>query len=107
VETAIRYLTEQLQEMGYPLDLVIFTDWTKESKPSTEALSRYFNNIAEIRALLPAVYASTPEVPGANLSEFTYEKANDLEKILLDIEKIIQNIVASWFYLGDIYAGEG
>lgn len=106
VEEAVRYLTVQLKEMGYPLDLVVFTDWTRESKPNTEDLARYFSNIARLRVLLPAVYESTPPAPEADLAAFTYEKANDLEKILLDIEEIMGKIADSWLYLGDLYMGE-
>ena len=106
VEDAVRYLAEELRKMGYPIHLVLHGEWTKENTPNSEDLKRYFENVAKIRALLPAVYTSTPEVPGDDLSEFNYEKANDLEEILLDIEEIMGKIAASWFYLGDIYLAE-
>ena len=106
VENAVRYLAEELRKLGYPTNLVIHAEWTKENKPNSEDLKRYFENVAKIRALLPAVYASTPDAPDNDLSKFNHEKANDLEQILLDIEEICGKIVASWFYLGDINAGE-
>lgn len=105
VEEAVRYLSDQLRDMGYPIDLYVFGEWTKDRNPNTQDLIRYFDNVAQIRALLP-VYDTTPEAPSADLAAFNYEKANDLEKILADVEEIMRKLASSWFYLGDLYAGE-
>ena len=42
----------------------------------------------------------------ASADRFDYQKANDLEKILLDIDVAITNLKKAWYFTGDIFAGE-
>ena len=49
--------------------------------------------------------SNTPDVP-ADMESFTYQEANNIEKILLDIDTLLTGIEQSWFYSGDVYSGE-
>ena len=35
-----------------------------------------------------------------------YIKANDIERILLDLDKLLDKLTKSWYFSGDLYAGE-
>lgn len=47
----------------------------------------------------------TPAVP-ETAQMLTWDKANDIEQILLDVENTISRLKLSWFYSGEIYCGE-
>lgn len=105
VESAVEALSAQMVEMGY-LDtpLTVRTNWNMWSVPTKQDMIRYLENVSVLRTLMP-LYADTPEAPTID-QEFTYERANDLEKILLDVDRMITSIPQSWFYAGEIRSGE-
>lgn len=35
-----------------------------------------------------------------------YTVANNIEKILVDINQLLINMAADWFYSGEVYSGE-
>ena len=104
VELAVAYLVGRLWEYSYPIPVVMQTDWAVTDKPNESDLSRYFDNVARIRALLP-VFKTTPEAPNS-VSGFDVAKANALEQILLDAEQILNRIRDAWFNSGDLYLAE-
>ena len=48
---------------------------------------------------------TTPPVPN-DMEKLTYQEANDIEKILEDIDRLLTDAAQAWFYSGDLYAGE-
>jgi hypothetical protein len=67
-------------------------------------MDRYFGNIALLRAALP-LYQTTPKAPTTS-KKMDYLVANDIEKILSDIDRQIATINQSWYYAGDVFTGE-
>ena len=65
---------------------------------------RYLNNLRLIRKAL-VLFASTPNVPSGK-RPFTADEANDIEKILIDAEDMVQRTMQCWYFCGDLYAGE-
>lgn len=105
VEEAVVALSERMHEMGYPHDaLTTKTDWNYWSVPTRTDMIRYFGNVATIRAAIP-VYGTTPATPTVN-SRFNYSRANDLEKILVDVDEILTNIPKAMHYAGEVFSGE-
>ena len=56
---------------------------------------------------------TTPDTPARIVASsvgatdgLTWSGANDIERILLDVEQLINNMAAAWYYSGDLYAGE-
>lgn len=105
VENAVVYIRDRLQEFGYRVDLEIVGKWSKEYLPTQDDFRRYFNNIAIIRATLEE-HKNSPPVPSSDISLFGYAEANAVEKILVDMEDLLNRIAAAWFYSNDIYSGE-
>lgn len=104
VELAVAYMVGRLWEYSYPIPVVMHTDWVVTDKPNEQDFARYFDNVARIRALIPML-ATTPEAP-TSVSGFDVYKANALEQILLDAERILNLMRDAWFNSGDLYLAE-
>lgn len=104
VESAVEYVANRLIEVGYPVYPVVKKNWQLSDKPTRADFARYMQNIADIRGAM-ATYPTTPAAPTTN-QQLTYQLANDLEKILVDIDELVTLLVNAYFYCGEIYAGE-
>ena len=104
VESAVVYVANRLKEFGYGTDIRPVETWSVENKPNKADFDRYFGNVAQIRSAI-TVFKSTPVAPDS-IAEFDVNQANALEQILVDIDQILNNIQAAWFFLGDLYIGE-
>lgn len=101
---AVEYLTDLLGEYGYSAPTRPRTDWKAGDIPREQDMKIYLDNI---RALMDCytVLDTTPEPPGS-MRKLGYEGANAIEQILVDMNFLIINMAAAWFYSGDLYAGE-
>lgn len=104
VGEAVRYLAERFTGYGYAVTVNPKTDWTEDNVPTRKQLETYRRNIAELRRQL-TVMAATPETP-ETMRALNYVKANDIERILQDLDTLITNMEQAWFFSGDLYAGE-
>lgn len=78
--------------------------WTESDVPTASQMSQYIANINALRGTI-AVLSTTPATP-KSMELLDYIKANDIEKILVDINQLIINMAAAWFYSGEVYSGE-
>ena len=78
--------------------------WYPEDIPLPMYVNQYISNLAELRKQF-AMMASTPQVP-ADMAGLTHSEANDIEKILEDIDLLLTNAAKAWFYSGDLFSGE-
>lgn len=105
VGNIVRTLSERLHDMGYlNTQVTIKTDWTHGDTLTRDDFCQYLRNIAILRDSMP-VYPGTPSAPTIN-QQFDYNKANDLEQILFDVNQISRAIPQSWYYAGEINFGE-
>jgi hypothetical protein len=105
VESAVETLSNKLVTLGYlKAPLSVYTTWSRGHIPFENDMTRYFGNIATLRKSLP-VYHTTPEAPTID-QPFNYERANDIEKILVDLEEIITKLSQSVIYAGEKMSGE-
>lgn len=104
VESAVRELAGRFEERGIELSLSTKTDWTRTGWPTASDMSRYYGNVAAIRAAVK-VNLRTPTVP-TTATLLDYKKANDIEKILLAVDEWLDRVDASQMYSGDLYLGE-
>ena len=105
VESAVQALSSRLTFWGYQHpNLSIKATWKAGDIPTKADFDRYFGNVEVLRSTI-AVPLSTPLTPTTQ-TRFDYLKANDLEKILLDIDTATTNLQKSWYFSGDIFAGE-
>lgn len=106
VGAALNYLRELLELAGY-LPTGVFnakTDWTAADIPTIEDLTKYLNCVSTIRDAL-SQFPTTPAAP-KNLARLDYQEANNIEKILLDVDRLITNMSAALCYCGELFSGE-
>jgi hypothetical protein len=104
VESAVEYVANRLTEAGYVVLPIVKKDWNGSDKPALDDIKRYMKNIADIRAAL-ATFSTTPEAPTTK-KRLTYQMANDMEQILMDVDDLISRMVSAYFYSNDLYSGE-
>ena len=104
VETAVLALASALNAAGYAVDVATKTDWAWEDIPSPEDLTRYLANVEAIREAL-TVLETTPQTP-ESMAKLKWDKANDIEKILADVDDAITRMPLSFWGSGEIGCGE-
>lgn len=107
VGEALLYLRDELTAAGYLGYVPAFnvrTDWTEADIPTTAEFTAYLNAVETVRAAM-AQYQTTPKTP-ADTGSLDIQGANDIEKILIDIDELITKMQAARFFGGDLYGGE-
>lgn len=105
VEKAVETISRRLLELGYissPLD--VKADWTRYDVVWEADIERYLNNIILLRDSV----ARYPEIPNTKIvgNKINYSVANNIEKILTDIDYLATKIVDSQRYVGEVMSGE-
>ena len=113
VGEAILYIADLFGGFGFPMEITPRTDWDIDDIPTSQDLEDYLSNVAAIRSMMstipvyPSGWQSPPDTP-ETMQHLTYEQANDIERILTDINDLLvwvsNNLV--WVFAGDVYAGE-
>lgn len=104
VGAAVAYVAGRLTGYGYAVSVDPRQDWQVTDIPTQESMTAYLADVATLRAAL-TVAADTPEVP-EDMERLTWQEANDIEKILVDVDELLTRMAAAWFYSGELYAGE-
>lgn len=104
VGAAVEYLEGRLDAHGIAVDVEPKTDWLIRDIPSLEQMRRYLHDVEEMRQALPPK-EGTPKTP-ESMSNLDWQKANDIEKILVNLDETIRRIRLSYWYSGEIYTGE-
>ena len=104
VGAAVAYVAGRLNGYGYAVTVNPKQDWTVNDIPTAGQMATYIQDVAALRGAI-AVMASTPPTPDS-ASGLTWREANDIERILLDVDELLTRMAAAWFYSGDLYAGE-
>lgn len=77
--------------------------WTREDIPTPEDAEKYLDMVQAIRNAFPAI-PDLPEVP-PDMKHFTYQEANDIERILARIGWAVEAIPQSRVYSGEFQSG--
>jgi hypothetical protein len=105
VASAMSYLSQRFASAGYSVPVSSHTDWANGDIPRKDDLDTYLDDLRRIRDAL-AVMDTTPTAPGS-MDYLTWAKANDIEKILVDVELLIDNMIAAFRHCGTFYSGQG
>lgn len=104
VGAAVAYVAGRLTGYGYAVSVSPRQDWQVADIPTQESMTAYLADVAALRAVL-TVAAGTPEVP-EDMERLTWQEANNIEQILVDVDELLTRMAAAWFYSGELYAGE-
>ncbi len=108
VGAAVEYIAGRFTALGYACPVTVKKDWltldAQTDAPTASQMETYRQNIVTLRGQI-AVMKSTPETP-ETMRFLDYIKANDIERILLDLDTLLTNAALAWYQSGEIYAGE-
>lgn len=104
VGAAVAYVSGRLNGYGYAVTVSPKQDWTVSDIPTAGQMAAYLRDVAALRGAI-AVMASTPPTPDS-ASGLTWQEANNIEQILLDVDELLTRMAAAWFYSGEIWSGE-
>lgn len=104
VREAMEYLAGVFMSYGYTVILQPMPTWSVGEIPNEEQMAAYLANVTALRAVLD-MPSTTPAVP-TDMALLTYIEANNVEQILTDIDHLLTNAAAAWFYSGEVYCGE-
>jgi hypothetical protein len=105
VESNVEALSIVIRGLGYTHpEISIKADWTNRDEFSITDAERYLNNIRILRNSI-AVPNNTPRTPNI-ADKFDYVLANNIEKILANIETVTLNLQNAWYHNSDIISGE-
>jgi hypothetical protein len=99
----IQALADALNDTGYFITVSPKTDWKKSDIPRRSDIQLIADDVDQVRRAF-ITFATTPETPELPIN--TYQKMNDLEKILEDMHTLFGNGQQFVFYAGDVYSGE-
>lgn len=74
--------------------------WYETDVPTVSQMNQYLANVEAIRSVLKAA-GTTP----VDMTRLTTSEANEIEEILVLSEKLINNMVATFVYSGQVYSG--
>lgn len=98
------YFIEQLSKhYGFDISVVAKRDWVYADIPTPSTEGDYIDDITTIRVLPHD--PNTPNAP-TTLEHLGYQTANDIEKILRDVQLTMTRSKLSWFASGEIACGE-
>lgn len=87
VQEAVSYLVAEFSKRGYSVPTGQLPEWTRSGIAFASQCATYLDNVRALRAAL-TMQATTPACP-PDMNGWTWGEANDLEKILVDLEDAI------------------
>jgi hypothetical protein len=103
IEQKQKELSDILALYGYVSNCENKTDWIETDIPNESDYQRILDNMDKLKNS----YTYMKTTPNTPTDLFHFQKMNDAEKILVDIEFLIDNMVSSWIYASnEYYAGE-
>lgn len=104
VGEAMAYLEERFATVGISVSVSPKLDWQLSDIPTRAQALRYINDVGVLRGKLTEFRETVS--PPDSLTALTWGQANDIETILLDVEKLIRYIVLSYrHYSGRTISG--
>lgn len=94
VTGAMTYLAQRLQSYGYAITLLPLPVYDGTAIPPKAPTEDYLANVVTLRSVL-TVLPTTPAVP-PDMEGLTWQEANDIERILADIDHLLTNAAAAF-----------
>lgn len=104
VAQAMNYIANIFNQRGYHVSIFAKTDWTITDIPTQSQMQQYIADVGTLRSAI-SVFPSTPAAP-SDMEGLSWKEANDIENILHDLDDLLTNMALSWYYSGDLFAGE-
>lgn len=103
VEKAMEYLAAKLNNLGYCVK-ISNEEWNLGDLPDETKMQSYLNRIETIKNSITN-FSTTPALP-EDMQGLTYEEANAIEQILIDVDNVSTLSTLALNYSGELYTGE-
>lgn len=103
IEKWCGYIANLLTSYGYPVHIVTKTNWVMIDERKASEMERIRSNVSKIKQAY-CTYSLTPAVPDT-LNRIDIEKANAIEKVLFDIDELMNKMVAEFRKSGTFNCG--
>ena len=104
VETAILYIKNMLNDAGISANIIIHGTWSNGDNPTLSDMDNYLNSLRKIRASI-AFFRNSPDVP-SDMDNLRFFEANNIEKVLIDAEQLIYNMIFAYRHCGTLSCGQ-
>lgn len=104
VGQAILYIAERMNAAGYAVVVSPRTDFTSNDWITPGYAEKLLRELRTLRRQF-TLPTGTPGVP-EDMEFLNFKEANDMELILQITDQLLSNIMAAWYFSGDIYSGE-
>lgn len=105
VETAVQFLANELNELGFPVWVNVKTNWTRWDIPTGPVMVRYLHNLQTLRNAVEAFKTLSEPLP-SDMAHLTFEDANRIERLLQVIEQWVTDMRNNKTYTGELFCGE-
>lgn len=102
---AMEYIIDFIRSQGYGYIFKPWQEWTNNDILKESDWRDYLNRVKAVRAYLP-LPPSVPQAPETLFAIDAYRLANNIEKILVELEIYINKMIQSYYFVGELYAGE-
>ena len=101
VGDAMEFVSARLRACGFHISIIAKKDFTRTDFPSVPVFEQYIGLLRQLRgaAALPATSPPVPVV-GSAKPYMTYDEANDIEQLLLDIDRSIDFMASAYRHCG-------
>lgn len=103
VGDAVQHLAGILTSLGYDCPVRPKLDWSESGRGAPSDMAQYLQNVQTLRGIL-TLLPETPNVP-ADMEKLTWQEANAIEQILVDLESTIKTMLKTRISCGDAYCG--
>lgn len=103
IEGNTEYICDLLNSNGYYVS-VETKRWNREDIPNINEINRMKNNLEKLKQSF-YIYNTTPSTDNSKIS-LNFRDINNMEKILFDIDEIIQKLYKSYKYSDTFYSGQ-
>lgn len=103
VGTAVKYLATQLAESGYEVGNITVKTYAETDTVTHSDWEKYLSNVQSLREAFYTL-SETDELPDVD-GKLDFESANTIEKILADIDLMIERMKSAYRRCGTFYAG--
>lgn len=105
VGAALAYVSERLNASGAFLRLSPKTDWAEYDEPTSSQMAYYLQMLHAVRGEL-ATLPTTPVAPDS-MDNMTYNDANNIEQILVDLDELLTKMATAYRHCGAAVCGIG
>lgn len=106
VGEAMVYAQGLLKDSGYAVSIAVKLDWQLDDIPTKVQMDQYISSVRNLRHAMDLL-ATTPAAPDS-MDRLGYNGANDIEKILEDVEYTVHHVFSCLWRAGqfDAWAGD-